>query len=305
METFTLRNFIILSLSLTVTYIIKMYFYSLFDTFTFGFIFVIGFISYILNNLIKIVVILFSEEMLPIIGDINKEKIKSLEDYFLLKKDDSTADNNSSDNKKKENNSSSENTSDNPKNVSSNLTGYNNKEVANLYSLSIQELREIKDQLTRTIMEAKEEEYGGLLSKQDTIDEIIDKKLDDSDDNKSVSSNNDSGYNNTTNYIPNPNKMKSWQELMEESNDLYKKYHQLKEELLEQGLSEPDIKEILKEYKEQSQILEQEAIILKREETGQSNNSNNNTSNNNSNNNSGKNKGGPALFDDNSNCKPQ
>lgn len=92
---------------------------------------------------------------------------------------------------------------------------------------------------------------------------------------------------------------------MEESNDLYKKYHQLKEELLEQGLSEPDIKEILKEYKEQSQILEQEAIILKREETGQSNNSNNNTSNNNSNNNSGKNKGGPALFDDNSNCKPQ
>ena len=94
---------------------------------------------------------------------------------------------------------------------------------------------------------------------------------------------------------------------MEESNDLYKKYHQLKEELLEQGLSEPDIKEILKEYKEQSQILEQEAIRLKREEAGQNNSSNNNTGNNNSNNNNnnGKNKGGPALFDDNSNCKPQ
>src|SRR6185437_9939862 len=137
METFTLKNFIILSLSLTITYIIKMYFYSLFGTFTFGLIFVIGFTSYILNNLIKIVVILFSEEMLPIIGDINKEKIKSLEDSFLLKKDDSTTDNNSSDNKKEEeNNSSSENTSDNPKNVSSNLTGYDNKEVANLYSLS-------------------------------------------------------------------------------------------------------------------------------------------------------------------------
>jgi hypothetical protein len=34
--------------------------------------------------------------------------------------------------------------------------------------------------------EAKEEEYGGLLSKQDTIDEIIDKKLDEPDDNNSV-----------------------------------------------------------------------------------------------------------------------
>lgn len=306
MKTFTLRNFIILSLSLTVTYIIKMYFYFLFGTFTFGFIFVIGFISYILNNLIKITVILFSEEMFPIIGNINKEKIKSLENSFLLKKDDSITDNNISDNKKEDNNPSSENISDNPKSISSNLTGYDNKEVVHLYSLSIQELREIKDQLTRTIMEAKEEEYGRLLSKQDTIDEIIDKKLDDSDDNKSVSSNNDSSYNNTTNYIPNANKMKSWQELIEESNDLYKKYHQLKEELLEQGLSEPDIKEILKEYKEQSQILEQEAVRLKREEAEQNNSSNNNNnSNNNYNNNSGKNKGGPALFDDNSNCKPQ
>jgi hypothetical protein len=89
---------------------------------------------------------------------------------------------------------------------------------------------------------------------------------------------------------------------MEESNDLYKKYNQLKEELLEQGLSEPDIKEILREYKERSQILEQEAIRLKREEAGQNNNSNN--SGNNNNNNSGRNKGGPALFDDN-NCKTQ
>jgi len=208
-DTFTLKNFIILSLSLTVTYIIKTYLYSLFGTFTFGLIFVIGFISFILNNLIKFVIILLSEEMLPIIGDIDKEKIKSLEDSFLLKKDD---DSTSSDNKKEDNNSSSENTSDNPKNVNSNLTGYDNEQVSHLYTLSIQELREIKDQLTKTLVEAKEEEFGGIISKQDTIDEIIDKKLDDSDDNNSVSSNNNSGYNisknNTTDSVPNPNNTK-------------------------------------------------------------------------------------------------
>lgn len=205
---FTLINFIILSISLTVTYIIKTYLYSLFGTFTFGFIFIIGFISYILNNLIKFIVILLSEEMLPILGDINKEKINSLENSFLLKKDDSPS---SSDNKKEDNNSSAENTSDSPKNVSSNLTGYDNEQVSQLYTLTIQELREIKDQLTRNLMEAKEEEYGGILSKQDTIDDIIDKKLDDSDDNNSVSSNNNLGYgiakNNTTDNVPNPNRV--------------------------------------------------------------------------------------------------
>lgn len=57
--------------------------------FVLGFIFVIGFIFYILNILIKIMVILLSEEMLPIIGDINKKNIKSLKDSFLFKKDDS------------------------------------------------------------------------------------------------------------------------------------------------------------------------------------------------------------------------
>jgi hypothetical protein len=121
-EVFTLKNFIILCLSLTVTYIIKIYIYSLLGTFTFGFIFLLGFISFIINNLIKNVVILFSEEMFPIVGDINKKKIKSRENSFLLKKYDSTVDNNTFYSKKEDNNSSSENTSYN-----SNLTGYYNK----------------------------------------------------------------------------------------------------------------------------------------------------------------------------------
>jgi len=67
----------------------------------------------------------------------------------------------------------SENTQSTSENKESNVPGFNDSDIAILYSLSIQELRELRSLLNENVETKNEEEFKECVVKVDKIDSII------------------------------------------------------------------------------------------------------------------------------------